>query len=46
LAIDDLFQDLVMKLLAKDPHHRFATPTDLLKELLKIGKFNNLDPGF
>ena len=46
LAIDDLFQDVVMKLLAKDPQHRFATPTDLLKELLKIGKFNNLDPGF
>lgn len=46
LAIDDLFQDLVMKLLAKEPGDRFATPTDLLKELLKIGKFNSLDPGF
>ncbi len=46
LAVDDLFQDLVMKLLAKEPSQRYATPADLLKELLKIGKFNNLDPGF
>ena len=46
LAVDDLFQDLVMKLLAKEPDDRFATPAELLKELLKIGKFNNLDPGF
>ena len=46
LAVDDLFQDLVMQLLAKDPDDRFATPAQLLKELLKIGKFNNLDPGF
>ncbi|MCH2180385.1 MAG: serine/threonine-protein kinase [Mariniblastus sp.] len=46
LAVDDLFQDVVMKLLAKEPEDRFATPAELLKELLKIGKFNNLDPGF
>ena len=46
LAVDDLFQDLVLKLLAKEPSQRYATPADLLKELLKIGKFNNLDPGF
>jgi len=46
LAVDDLFQDVVMQLLAKDPDDRFATPAELLKELLKIGKFSNLDPGF
>ena len=44
LSVNDLFQDVVMKLLAKNPDHRFATPSDLLQDLLKIGKFNNLDP--
>ena len=44
LSINELFQDVVMKLLAKNPDHRFATPADLLQDLLKIGKFNNLDP--
>ena len=46
LATNELFQDVVMKLLAKDPGERFSDPPALLKELMKIGKFNNLDPGF
>ena len=46
LAVNDLFQDVVMSLLAKDPADRFATPSKLIKELLRIGKFNNLDAGF
>ncbi|MEM9412143.1 MAG: serine/threonine-protein kinase, partial [Planctomycetota bacterium] len=45
LAVDDLFQDVVMKLLSKDPDQRFPTPSSMLKELLRIGKFNNLDAG-
>lgn len=45
LSINELFQDVVMKLLNKDPEQRYETPGDLLKELLKIGRFNNLDPG-
>ena len=44
LSVDDLFQDVVLKLLAKNPDNRFATPADLMQDLLKIGKFNNLDP--
>ena len=44
LSVNEMFQDVVMKLLSKNPDHRFATPKDLLQELLKIGKFNNLDP--
>lgn len=44
LSVNEMFQDVVMKLLAKNPDHRFATPMDLLQDLLKIGKFNNLDP--
>ena len=45
LSTNELFQDVVLKLLAKDPDQRFANPTAMLKELLKIGKFNNLDAG-
>ncbi len=45
LAINDLFQDVVMKMLAKDPAQRYQTPSELLKELLRIGKYNNLEPG-
>jgi serine/threonine protein kinase len=44
LAVNEMFQDVVMKLLAKNPDHRFATSSDLLQDLLKIGKFNSLDP--
>ncbi len=42
LAISDLFQDVVLKLLAKRPEDRFQTPVDLLKDLLRIGKFQNV----
>ena len=45
LSINELFQDVVMRLLSKDPEQRYPDPSALLKELLKIGKFNNLDPG-
>jgi serine/threonine protein kinase len=46
LSVDDLFQDVIMTLLEKDPACRFETPAKLIKELLRIGKFNNLDAGF
>jgi serine/threonine protein kinase len=46
LSVNDLFQSVVMRLLAKDPGERFETPTKLIKELLRIGKYNNLDAGF
>ena len=42
LAINDKFQDVVVLLLAKRPEDRFATAGDLLKELERIGRFNNL----
>ncbi len=45
LSIDELFQAVVMKMLAKDPGDRFETPGHLVKELLRVGKFNNLDAG-
>lgn len=46
LSVNEMFQDVVLKLLAKNPDHRFATPSDVLQELMKIGKFNSLDPRF
>jgi len=45
LSTNELFQDVVLTLLNKDPDQRFANPSTLLKELMKIGKFNNLDAG-
>jgi serine/threonine protein kinase len=46
LAVNDLFQDVVMKMIAKDPADRFQSPSDLIKELVRIGKYQGLDPGF
>ena len=46
LSVDELFQGVVMKMLAKDPGGRFETPDQLIKELLRVGKFKNLDPKF
>ena len=45
LSVNELFQDVVMGLLSKNPADRFDTPSNLIKELLRIGKFNNLDAG-
>lgn len=45
LSVNDLFQDVVMKLIAKSPDDRYDNPSLLLKELAKIGKFNSLDAG-
>ena len=43
-SINDLFQDVVMKMLDKDPDRRYQTPTALVKELIRIGNYNNLTP--
>lgn len=40
LSIPDLFQDAVLKLLAKSPDDRFQTPQQLLADLERIGKYN------
>ena len=34
------FQDVVLKLLCKNPVDRFASPAELLKELSRIGQFD------
>ncbi|MEL7498711.1 MAG: FHA domain-containing serine/threonine-protein kinase [Planctomycetota bacterium] len=46
LSVNDLFSDIVMSMIAKDPVDRPQTPSDLIADLVRIGKFNNLDPGF
>ena len=46
LAVNDLFQDIVMSLISKNPADRLQTPSDLIKELVRIGKYQGLDPGF
>ena len=43
LSIDELFQDVVMQMLEKDPNDRQASTNDLLRDLQRIGKFNNLE---
>jgi serine/threonine-protein kinase len=40
LAIPDLFEGSVMKMLAKDPKDRFQTPSDLLRDLERVAKYN------
>jgi serine/threonine protein kinase len=42
LAIPPLFEGFVMKLLAKNPDDRYASAKDALKDVEKIGKFNNV----
>jgi serine/threonine protein kinase len=39
MAIPDLFQGTVMKMLAKRPEERFQTATELITELERVGKF-------
>ena len=44
LSINEMFQDhVVMRALAKNPSDRHQTPAELLRDLDRIGKYNNLD---
>ena len=43
LSVDELFQDVVMKMISKNPDDRYASPDELLRELSRIGKFNSLE---
>ena len=42
LSINEIFQDVVMTMIEKDPADRFENPAALLKELERIGKYNSL----
>ena len=39
MAVPDLFQGVIMKLLAKRPEERYETAKDLLADLERVGKF-------
>src|SRR5262249_37360061 len=41
MSIPELFEGVVLKMLAKRPEDRFQTATDLLKDLKRIAKFTN-----
>ncbi len=42
MGIPDLFQGVVMKLLAKRPEERFASAKELLADLERVGKFSGV----
>lgn len=43
LSINELFQDCVLKMIAKQPQQRQQTPADLLRDLDRVGRYNNLN---
>jgi serine/threonine protein kinase len=42
LSIPDLFQDIVLKMLAKSPDDRFQKPAEFLKELNAVAKYQGI----
>lgn len=42
LSIADLFEGVVLKMLAKRPEDRYETPSAVVKDLERVGKFNGI----
>lgn len=42
LSTNDMFEQAVMKMIAKRPEDRYDTPADLLRDLERIGRYNNV----
>jgi serine/threonine protein kinase len=42
LSVPDQFQDVVMKCLEKRPEDRYQTPSELLKDLVRVAKFQGM----
>jgi serine/threonine protein kinase len=42
MSINELFEDAVLRMIAKNPEDRFQSATHLLEELQKIGTYSNL----
>lgn len=42
MSIHSLFEEIVMRMIAKNPEQRYATPGALLKELERVGKYQGL----
>jgi len=43
LSVDEMFQDLGMRMIEKRPEDRYQTPGDLLRDLERIGRYNSLE---
>ncbi|HMP78573.1 MAG TPA: FHA domain-containing serine/threonine-protein kinase [Pirellulaceae bacterium] len=43
LGIHELFQDIVMRMLAKKQEDRYQSPQEMLDDLIRIGRWNNLE---
>ncbi|MBI1310737.1 protein kinase [bacterium] len=44
LSINDMFEGVVLKLLERRPADRYQTPTELLSDLERVGRFAGLKP--
>ncbi len=42
LSVPDMFQDVVLRMIAKRPEDRYQAPQDLLRDLTQVGKFHNV----
>ncbi|TWT88025.1 FHA domain-containing serine/threonine-protein kinase [Neorhodopirellula pilleata] len=45
LGLDERFSDVVMKLLRKTPDQRFLSPSDLLRQLQRVGQLAGIEAG-
>ena len=45
MSVNEMFQNVILKLLEKDPEDRFSNPEMLLQELERVGKYNSVQLG-
>jgi hypothetical protein len=42
MSIPQMFEGVVMRLLAKEPRDRYQTASEAVKEMERVGKYNNV----